>query len=253
MRRQADESFSRPAIDRRRFRKVVRSILSWKVALGVLFISLLGSTARANLITNSSFETPVVPVGGFTNFLNGSTGITGWTVVGPEVSIVSTSYASFGLTFPAEDGSQWLDLTGDVSNTVEGVKQTVATTPGLTYNLSYFVGNQVNPGGPYGTTSTVDVLVDGMVIQKSTNSMGAGGKVQVWEQFNTSFVATSSSTTIEFLNGDSRSDNTNGLDNIVLVQGAPTSTVPEPSTFILWALAGVLALGIFRFRKAMAH
>lgn len=253
MRRQADESFSRLAIARRRSPKAVRSILSWKVAFGVMFLSLLGTPARANLITNSSFETPVVPVGGFTNFLNGSTGITGWTAVGPEVSIVSTSYTSFGLTFPAEDGSQWLDLTGDASNAVEGVKQTVATTPGLTYDLSYFVGNQVNPGGPYGTTSTVDVLVDGTVIQKATNSMGAGGKVQVWEQFNTSFVAVSSSTTIEFLNGDSRSDNTNGLDNIVLVQGAPTSTVPEPSTFMMWALAGILAVGFLRLRKAAAY
>jgi hypothetical protein len=30
----------------------------------------------------------LVPVGGFTNFISGSTGITGWTVVGPEASIV---------------------------------------------------------------------------------------------------------------------------------------------------------------------
>lgn len=253
MRRQVDESFSRLAIARRRSPKAVRSILSWKVAFGVMFLSLLGTPARANLITNGSFETPTVPVNGFTNFLNNSTSITGWTVVGPEVSIVSTSYASFGLTFPAEDGSQWLDLTGDVSNTVEGVQQTIATTPGLTYNLSYFVGNQVNPGGPYGTTSTVKVLVDGTLVQTSTNSMGADGTTQVWEQFNTSFVASASSTTIEFQNGDPRNDNTNGLDNIVLVQGAPTSTVPEPSTFILWSLAGILALGFLRLRKAAAY
>ena len=46
----------------------------------------------------------------FTNFITGSTGITGWTVVGPEASIVSTNYAALGFTFPAEDGKQWLDL-----------------------------------------------------------------------------------------------------------------------------------------------
>jgi len=228
----------------------MRSILSWKVFFGVVILSLLALPARANLISNGSFETPQVPVGGFTNFTNGSTGITGWIVVGPEASIVSTSYVSFGLKFPAEDGNQWLDLTGDVSNTVEGVEQTIVTTPGATYDLSYFVGNQVNPGGPYGTTSAVDVLVNGTKIQEAVNSMGAGGTSQVWEQFSTSFVATSSSTSIEFLNEDPRTDNTNGLDNIVLVQGASPSTVPEPSTFIMFALAAC-ALGFFKYQKAI--
>jgi len=62
-----------------------------------------------------------LPTGFFTNFLTGSTAITGWTVVGPEVSIVSDTYASLGFTFPAEDGKQRLDLTGDGTNTVQGV------------------------------------------------------------------------------------------------------------------------------------
>jgi hypothetical protein len=48
----------------------------------------------------------LVPTGFFANFLSGSTGITGWTVVGPEISMVSGTYASLGFTFPAEDGKQ---------------------------------------------------------------------------------------------------------------------------------------------------
>jgi hypothetical protein len=225
---------------------VIRSILTWKLILGVLILVFAASAARANSIVNGSFETPLVPNGSFTNFLTGSTTITGWTVVGPEVSIVSTNYASFGFTFPAQDGKQWLDLTGDVSNAVEGVKQTFATTPGTTYNLSYFVGNQVDPGGPWGTTSTVDVLVNGTLIQTATNSMGAGGTVQVWEQFTTSFLATSSSTTLEFLNEDPPADNSNGLDNVVVTPGSVVST-PEPSTLLL-LLAAVCALVFYRAR-----
>lgn len=209
----------------------------------------LAAPAGANLISNGSFETPLVPAGGFTNFNSGSTAITGWTVVGPQVSVVSGTYASFGLTFPAEDGKQWLDLTGDASNALEGVEQAVATTPGSTYDLSYFVGNQVNPGGPYGTTSTVEVLADGSIVQKSTNSMGAGGAVQVWQQFTTSFVAASSSTNIEFLNLDPSSDNTNGLDNVVLTLGASTTATPEPSTSVLFALA-LCGLAFFNTRHA---
>jgi hypothetical protein len=140
----------------------VMRILTWKLILGILVLVFAASAARANSVVNGSFETPTVPTGSFTNFVTGSTGITGWTVVGPEAWIVSGSYAALGFTFPAEDGKQWLDLTGDGTNSVEGVKQTFATTPGTMYNLSYFVGNQVNPGGIWGTTSAVNVLVDGV-------------------------------------------------------------------------------------------
>ena len=108
---------------------------------------MVAGVARGNLITNGSFETPVVPVGGFTNYLSGSTLITGWTVVGPEASIVNGSYVSLGELFPAKDGVQWLDLTGDLSNAVEGVQQTVTTTPGTSYTLSFWVGNVFQPGG----------------------------------------------------------------------------------------------------------
>ncbi len=226
---------------------IIRNILTRKVFFAVLILIFAASLTRANSIVNGSFETPSVPTGFFTNFLGGSTAITGWTVVGPEASIVSGTYASLGFTFPAEDGKQWLDLTADGTNTAQGVKQTFATTPGMTYNLSYFVGNQFDPGGIWGTTSTVNVLLNGVLIQTSTNSMGAGGTTQVWEQFSTSFLATSSSTTLEFLNGDPPNDNSNGLDNVVVTPGSVVST-PEPSTLLLLLLATVCALGCYRFR-----
>lgn len=231
----------------RRSVKAKSELLICKVLFAAFMLVFAASAAHADIVTNGSFETPLVPSGFFTNFLTGSTGITGWTVVGPEASIVSTNYASLGFTFPAEDGKQWLDLTGDGTNAVEGVQQTLATTPGATYNLSYFVGNQVNPGGPWGTTSTVDVLVNGALIQVATNSMGAGGTTQVWEQFTTSFLATSSSTTLEFLNADPPNDNSNGLDNVVVTPSSVVST-PEPSTLLLLILAAVCALGFYRLR-----
>ena len=130
----------------RRATGAVMRILTWKLILGILVLVFAVLAARANSVVNGSFETPTVPTGSFTNFITGSTGITRWTVVGPEATIVSGSYASFGFTFPAENGIPWLDLTGDATNSVEGVKQTFATTPGTMYNLSYFVGNQGNPG-----------------------------------------------------------------------------------------------------------
>src|SRR5438132_168620 len=74
----------------------------------------------ANAITNGSFETPTVPVGNFTNFIVGSNAIPGWTVVGPagtSVSIVSTTFSQNNVSFPAQDGAQWVDLTGFNINT----------------------------------------------------------------------------------------------------------------------------------------
>ncbi len=209
-----------------------------------LWMSFGSLPSRAQIITNGSFETPTVPVGSFTSYASGSTGITGWTVVGASggVAVVSGTFTQSDITFPAEDGVQWLDLTGVSTNAVEGVEQTVTTVANTPYTLSFWVGNVYDPGGAFGTTSTVDVMlggIDGTSLGAFTNSSTTTG-TQVWEQFTTSFTASGSSTTLDFLNADPSSDNTNGLDNIVM------NPVPEPGTL---SLMGIGLLGLLRRRK----
>lgn len=168
-----------------------------------------------NLVLNGSFEAPVVPAASFTSFARGSSGITGWTVVGgigTSVSVINRLYTSGGFSFPSQDGAQWLDLTGLVVNQVEGVQQTVPTTAGARYLLSFWIGN-VGPG--YGTTSTVEVDVNGVSAGSFTNSTPA--TTLRWQQFSFSFTATGTSTTLAFLNKDPAGDNSNGLDNVSLV------------------------------------
>jgi len=225
----------------------------WLSAFAASVGLLVSSPARATLLTNGDFESPSVPVGSFTNFTSGSTLITGWTVVGPEVSIVSGSFTQNGFSFTAESGVQWVDLTGDNANSSEGVEQTVATTPSADYSLSFWVGNIVNPDGIFGTTSTVHVVIDGTQVSSAENSGGADTTTQNWEQFTVPFSATGSSTTIEFLNADPPTDNTNGLDNVTLVQtaGAPPS-VPLPSAAwpTLAMLSGLLGAKLMVDRRA---
>jgi hypothetical protein len=206
----------------------------------------------ANSITNGSFESPVVPVGGFDNFASGSTGITGWTVVGAAggVSIVSGSFSQSGISFPAEDGAQWLDLTGDGTNSNEGVQQTFATISGTQYTVSFWVGNVNNPGGIFGTTSTVDVLLggaSGTTLLVATNANTTTG-TQTWDEFSTTFTATGSTSTLDFINGDPSSDNSNGLDNISVNATGQTSPVPEPGTLSLLSIGIV---GLLLGRKAV--
>jgi len=74
------------------------------------------------------------------------------------VSIVSGTLTQGCCNFPAEDGAQYLDLTGDGTNAVEGVEQTTSTTPGTSYTLLFWVGNVNNPGNLFGSTTTIDFL-----------------------------------------------------------------------------------------------
>jgi hypothetical protein len=185
-------------------------------SIGVLFLLAIAAHG-AGLTKNGSFEVPVVPVGGFQSFSNGQ-GFSGWKVVGApgNVAIVSGQFKQNGFSFPAKAGKQWLDLTG-VSQTATGVAQNFATTPGTAYTLTFWVGNVYDPQGIFGISSTVIVKVNGQRMYRATNSRGKGKTTQVWEKFVTTITATSSKTTIAFINGDPSSDTNNGLDAITLV------------------------------------
>lgn len=202
---------------------------------------LLAAAPLPAQIVNGGFETPLAPAGSFTLFVPGNT-FSGWTVVGAtgHVAIVSNTFVSAGSTFPAQSGSQWLDLTG-LSNTATGVEQTFATATGTAYDLSFWVGNVVNPGGGYGTTSTVNILLDGAPLASAINNVG--GLTQTWQQFTRTFTAAGPTTTVRFLNGDVATDNTNGLDNVSLSLAGTAVVIPEPASLLLVATGlGTLAL-----------
>jgi hypothetical protein len=202
-----------------------------RASFAVLVLCLLCAAApSANLIRNGSFESPVVPNGSYEVFSTGQT-FSHWTVAGApgNVAVVSGTFTQNGFSFPARAGKQWLDLTG-TTNTPTGVAQTGATTPDAAYTLVFFVGNVYDPGGIFGVSSTVNVLVDGTQVFSATNSRGKGKTTMVWQKFTTTITASTAQTTISFINGDPSTDTNNGLDAISLVpQGDDADGIDSPA------------------------
>lgn len=200
------------------------------------WIAVAATPSVANLVTNGSFETPLAPVGGYVTYPGGSAAITGWTVVGvgpDSVSLVSMSFMQSGVTFQAQDGQQWIDLAGHLSNAqTSGVTQNIATTLGGLYEISFWVGSADDNVDNFFFPSTIDLKINNGPRVPFTNSIAPPNMLD-WRQFVVPFVATSSSTTLTFFNGGASNNFLSALDNVVVER-----VVPEPAT------GGVMAVGV---------
>ena len=79
------------------------------------------------------------------------------------------------------------------------------------------MGNVYDPGGIFGVSSTIKVYLNGARKLTATNSLHPASHKQGWKKFVLTFRATSDRTTISFINGDPRTDNSNGLDAVSLI------------------------------------
>ncbi len=183
--------------------------------------------AQASLVINGTFEANALS-GGSTNYAVGSTGLTGWNVVGPSgrnVTLTGNGYLG--------QQTQQLDLSGTSDKAGSGIEQTLATQIGKKYTVSFDVytgGTQYNGG--------VDFMVNGTSFGSNLQGNEAGNTTK---RYSFEFTATGAST-IKFLTY------TNGLvshiDNVSVVASNP---VPEPASL---AVLGLGALGFFRRRKS---
>ena len=205
----------------------------------VVFAVLMGAASAASAnIANGSFEAPVIGPGATTAYGNGSTAITGWTVIGDNVQLVDSTYLVPEYTLNASDGRQWVDLTGTNEGFGKGLTTTFAGVAGQTYQLTFDLGRLLDR-----TPATVQVVVDG-VSSTFTNSGPGSGKVMDWKPFSLSFTS-DGSTTLSFLGSSANDGNSTliGLDNVAVV--------PEPSTWAM-LLAGFGVVGWVAARRKLS-
>jgi hypothetical protein len=229
--------------------KVRRSALT-KLAPFLFATSVVVPICSANLITNGDFEmNPVANGAGVILATNDTTSLPGWKVIGACgsncIGILNNYLEASNLgtlTFQAQSGNQSLDLTGGFNSLVGGVEQTVATSIGANYSLTFYVGNMDNNASSYTLASAVQVAITGQAAQIFSNNTNTTTHLN-WALETFDFTATSTSTTIDFINATLLADNEAGLDNVQL--NAVSSTVPEPSSMLLLG-AGLVAFAFVR-------
>ena len=206
-----------------------------------LILSFAGIRAHASLVTNGSFESPG------TGCVAGATALPGWTVGSANIDIVDSACSGMG----AADGTWFVDLTGSFGAGAGSIYQTVATTTGQQYALSFYFGG--NPQWQYlgyandSPFKSMNVLIDGTLQGTfGFNTTGFGYGDPGWNLDQLYFIASSSSTKVEFLSLNGANGTVYGplLDGVTLdaVSGQPT-VVPLPGSvwLMLSAMGGLVA------------
>jgi choice-of-anchor C domain-containing protein len=160
-----------------------------------LAISAFAQLVLAAPFQNGSFETgsPIAsPAPCFVILPNGSTNITGWTVILGDIDWQSPACGVQSQT----DGIASLDLVGDQN--IGGIQQTFDTVPGQTYLVKFDLNG--NYGGPP-TIKPLRVTVAGVTQNYTFDTTGEtlGNVASFWVTKNFNFVATGPSSTIAFV------------------------------------------------------
>lgn len=212
----------------------MRKLLTAIVALAAL----PAAAQAANLLQNGSFEDSTSPF----------TTPPGWFNIGHTEGVLS--YATLGL--PAFDGDYVYVTGGQSSNGFlfpgEGIGQTVGTTAGDIYQLSFGYTGENCPG-----CSTVFTVNLGAFSQDFTIVADDSGFFR--KAFTVAtldpYVATGASTTLSFVLKSTTNIGNNDpiFDRVILERIGTTGGVPEPATWALMLLGFGSAGAMLRRRR----
>ena len=190
--------------------------------------------AHANIVTNPSFELPVISNNTFQLLAS----IPGWNTTSGVIEIQSGPIGPAGAPL---FGNQFveLDSTGVSSR---DIFQDLATISGVTYDLAFFFSPRP---GQIAAENNIDVLAGGVSLL--TIPPTAGTSVTAWSPFGASFIASSNTTRLSFQDLGPGNSLGSYIDNVSVVARS-VSGVPEPTTLLLLGL-GLAGLGFARKRE----
>lgn len=197
--------------------------------LSLVCLLLPGFTVAQNLLINPGFE-----LGGFVDrgdgfqiLSNGSTAMTGWTVINDSLAWgkYPNSAVNVHPVIPRE-GEFFLDLQGDGLNGAPfgGVSQSIATVAGRKYVLRFSLGTQQDAGSPF-THGPVSVTASAGATS-SVFTYSPTGTGSQWGEFKLVFVAQGASTLISIIGQSTAGGAYIGLDHTSVVE------VKEPTLAI---------------------
>jgi choice-of-anchor C domain-containing protein len=197
-----------------------------------LIAGLLPGIAHANLISNGNFASSCGSGTYCTYSAGDSTSISGWTVGGASVDLIT------GYWQAPPGGGNSVDLDGLADGSVQ---TSFGTNTGTQYTLSFELSGNPDGGNPI---KTVEVDVAGIIqtFTFDTSAMGNSHSDMKWVLETLVFTATGSITDLKFLSLDDPSSSYGAvIGNVSVVP------VPEPGTMALLGV-GLLAMGAYARR-----
>ena len=181
---------------------------------------------------------------GFVRFFSPppNTDITGWTITGSSGGNPNNVDDTSTTLYPAFDGATYsLDMEGNIG-AAGVINQSFATTPGVTYTLSFAYAN--NPDNP-GTGAMANVLVTGAgtLLSQDVSHNGSTFTDMNYLLFSQDFVANSALTTLQF---SALTDTGFGIALDAVDIESASSAVAEPASAALLATGLLCLLGFVR-------
>lgn len=208
----------------------VRYGVALAAALAIMGGAAVPTHASANLLSNGSFEDPPI-TGGF-NTIGAGGSIGAWSVGDNGVDLIHDYWT-------AADGLQSVDMSALSTGTLS---QTVNTTAGRNYNLTFWIAGNVEG---FNTIKSMNTLIDGNVVGTEFFNITGHTKANMgWTEYSYNFTSAGGPTTVSFQSLDANPCGM-ALDNVSL------KAVPEASTVVLFSL--MLVGGGLLLRKRTAR